>query len=504
MRFPALSLLAAAMTASTAAPAAAAPDNSKPDYALTVYSSAAPGSIDMQRLANYGQNLPGYALVRDRRQLYLPDGRGELRFTDVAAHMDPTTVSFSALDEPDGTRVIEQNFQFDLVDAQKLLQRYIGERIRVDQNLANGTETLSGELLSAQGGMTLKLDSGEIATLTSWSGLRFPSLPGGLITKPTLVWLLDSAKGGSQPVEVAYQTQGMTWWTDYNATLDESGGKCRLDLSSWVTLVNQSGGSYDNAQLKLVAGEVNRAPAAPRPVPQTYMRKTMVAEVASDEGFSESGLFEYHLYTLGRRTSLPDNSTKQLELFPAAVGINCQKELVFTASPRERVYWGSPNLDQNYAATATGEVGAYLRFDNKKDNQLGIALPAGRMRVNQRSEGGSLEFIGEDVIRHTPRNETLNIKLGKAFDVVGERKQTSFKADTTAKWAEESFEISVRNRKEEAVSVLIREYLYRWSGWQITSESSKHVKRDAQTVDFPVDIPANGEVKLRYSVRYSW
>src|SRR5690606_25781826 len=404
----------------------------------------------------------------------------------------------------DGTRVIEQNFQFDLVDAQKLLQRYIGERVRVDQNLANGTETLSGQLLSASGGMTLKLDSGEIATLTSWSGLRFPSLPGGLITKPTLVWLLDSARGGSQPVEVAYQTQGMTWWTDYNATLDESGGKCRLDLSSWVTLVNQSGGSYDNAQLKLVAGEVNRAPAAPQPVPMMAKRSMTVAEAAPDDGFSESGLFEYHLYTLGRRTTLPDNSTKQLELFPAAVGINCQKELVFTAGPGARRYWGSPVIDQNYATQSTGEVGAYLRFDNKKDNQLGIALPAGRMRVNQRSEGGSLEFIGEDVIKHTPRNETLNIKLGKSFDVVGERKQTDFKVDSTAKWMEESFEISVRNRKEEAVSVLIREYLYRWSGWQITSESGKHVKRDAQTVDFPVEIPADTELKLRYTVRYSW
>ncbi|MCP5479702.1 MAG: DUF4139 domain-containing protein [Rhodanobacteraceae bacterium] len=499
MRFFALTLLSAAMTTTTAAAS-----NENPDYALTVYSSAAPGSIDMQRLANYGQNLPGYALVRDRRQMFLPDGRGELRFTDVAAHMDPTTVSFSALDHPDGTRVVEQNFQFDLVDAQKLLQRYIGERVRVDQNLANGTETLTGQLLSASGGMTLKLDSGEIATLTNWSGLRFPSLPGGLITKPTLVWLLDSAKGGSQPVEVAYQTQGMTWWTDYNATLDESGGKCRLDLSSWVTLVNQSGGSYDNAQLKLVAGEVNRAPAAPAPVPQAYMRKSMVADAIQEEGFSESGLFEYHLYTLGRRTTLPDNSTKQLELFPAAVGINCKKELVFTAGPGARSYWGSPVVDQNYATMTQGEVGAYLRFENKKDNQLGLALPAGRMRVNQRSDNGSLEFIGEDVIKHTPRNETLNIKLGKSFDVVGDRKQTDFKADTNARWMEESFEISVRNRKEEAVSVVIRDYLYRWSTWEITSESSKHVKRDAQTVDFPVEIPADGEVKLRYTVRYTW
>jgi len=476
----------------------------QPDFALTVYSSAAPGSIDMQRLANYGQNLPGYALVRDRRQMFLPQGRGELRFTDVAAHMYPTTVGFTALDHPDSTRVIEQNFQFDLVSGDKLLRRYLGERIQVDQNLANGPERLTGQLLSAQNGLTLKLDSGEVATLNQWSGIRFPSLPGGLITKPTLVWLLDSAKSGEQPVEVAYQTQGMTWWTDYNATLDESGNQCRLDLSSWVTLVNQSGGTYANAQLKLVAGEVNRAPAAPVAMGMVAKRAMVADAIREEDGFSESGLFEYHLYTLGRRTDLPDNSTKQLELFPAAIGIDCHKDLVFTAAPANQAYWGSPNLDQNYAATSKGEVGAYLRFDNKKDNRLGIALPAGRVRVNQRSDSGSLEFIGEDVIQHTPRNETLNIKLGKAFDVVGERKQTAFKLDTTAKWAEESFEISVRNRKQEPVSVLIREYLYRWSSWTITQESGKHAKRDARTIDFPVEIPADGESKIRYTVRYTW
>jgi hypothetical protein len=204
-----------------------------------------------------------------------------------------------------------------------------------------------------------------------------------------------------------------------------------MDLSSWVTIVNQSGGSYPQAQLKLVAGEVNRAPAAPPPAPVMMMAKGAARAVA-DEGFAESSLFEYHLYTLGRRSDLPDNSTKQLELFPTAVDVACRRELVFTAAPQPWSYWSQPIQDQGYAATSKGEVGAFLEFENKEANHMGVPLPAGRMRVNQASVDGSLEFIGEDVIKHTPRNETVRIKLGNSFDVVGERRQTGFKLDSAA------------------------------------------------------------------------
>jgi hypothetical protein len=492
-------LLAAAITATLSTGGAAA----EPDYSLTVYSSAQPGQIDSRRLADYGDNLPGYALVRDQRTMSLSQGRAELRFSDVAARMDPTTVGFASLRDPQGTRVLEQNYQYDLVSGQKLLERFIGERISVEQARGDGIETVSGTLLSAQGGITLALESGEIATFNQWTGIRYPSLPGGLITKPTLVWTIDADKGGEHPVRVSYQAQGLTWWADYNAVLDESKG-CTLDLGAWVTIVNQSGGSFPNAQLKLVAGEVNRAPAGGLDrieVTGTRMKAAMVA----DDGFAESALFEYHLYTLGRRTDLPDNSTKQIELFPAANGMRCEKQLLFTAAPAAQAYWGAPNLDQGYAATTPGEVGAYLRFDNRKDNGLGVPLPAGRVRVNQlNSADGSLEFIGEDVIGHTPRNEKLNLKLGKAFDIVGERRQTAFSSDSKARWAEESFEISVRNRKQEKVSLRVREYLYRWSSWTITEASHKREDQDARTIDFPLEIAADGEAKVRYTVRYTW
>ena len=475
-----------------------------PQYALTIYSSAEPGQLNPQTLAQYGQAVPGYALVRDRRALAIGAPIGEVRFSDVATRIDPSTVSFASLTDPSGTRVIEQNYQFDLVDGHKLLQRYIGQKISVDQTQADRFERVSGTLLSASNGLILQKDNGEVLTLGQYTNIQFPALPGGLITRPTLVWLVKARQAGEHDAVVSYQTQGMTWWSDYNITLAEQDTACRMDLAAWVTIVNQSGASFPGSTLKLVAGEVNRAPAAPAPQ-MVAMKMSRVADQVREEGFQESQLFEYHLYTLGRTTDLPQNSTKQLELFPAATGVGCRRELVFTAGPGPWRYYGSPITDQGYAASQPGQVGAWLEFKNTKENGLGLPLPAGRIRVNQANrDDGSLEFIGEDLIKHTPRNETLRIKLGESFDVVGDRKQTDFRIDTQARWLEESFVISVRNRKQQAVDVIAREYLYRWSQWTLSAASAKYQKSDAGTVDFPLRIPADGETKLSYTVRYTW
>jgi hypothetical protein len=491
-------LLALAIATMTTAAAAEAPD-----YALTVYSSAVPGQITVEALANYGMALPGYALVRDARAMTLEPGASTIRFTDVAKRIDPTTVAFSSRTDPAGTRVIEQNFQFDLVSQQKLIERYIGQDITVEQQRGDALERVSGRLLSASGGLILQKPGGEVLTIGSWSNVEFPSLPGGLITQPTLVWLIDAKQGGVHQTEVAYQTRGMTWWADYNVTLRGDHDACTMDLAAWVTVVNQSGGSFPGAQLKLVAGEVNRAPEAPQPA--MMMAKAMRAPAEADaSGFQESALFEYHLYTLGRRTDLPDQSTKQLELFPAAVGVGCKRHLVFTGSPLPWRQWSSPISDQGYGATSEGTVGAFLEFDNKPANRLGMPLPAGRVRVNQASINGALEFIGEDLIEHTPRNETLVIRLGNAFDVVGERKQVSFVYDADARKITETIEVSVRNRKLVPATVVVREYLYRWSDWKIASHSQPFVKHDAATIDFEPQLAADGEGKVRYVVEYSW
>jgi hypothetical protein len=476
--------LALAIAASLASYSAIAANDA--GYSLTVYSAAQPGQLSTANLAQYGANLPGYALVRDSRRMNLSQGIGELRFSDVAKRIDPTTVAFESLSDPAGTRVMEQNYQYDLVDNAKLLDRYIGQMISVTQTRGEKTETITGKLLSASGGLILQRDSGEVLTLSNYSNIQFPALPGGLITKPTLVWKVSSKSGGTQDARVSYQTQGVTWWSDYNVTMREQGGACDMDLAAWVTLVNQSGGSYADAQLKLVAGEVNRAPAA-APAVAGYAMKAAREMDAAAPAFSETSLSEYHLYTLGRRTDLPDNSTKQLELFPAAHAV------------------AGPIQDQGYAATNKGTVGAYLEFDNKEANHLGMPLPGGRVRVNQANPNdGTLEFVGEDIIKHTPRNETLRIKLGNSFDIVGERKQTGFRIDTSAKTIDESFEISVRNRKKEAATVVVREYLYRWSSWQITAKNHAFEKRDAQTIDFPLDIAADAEGRITYTVHYRW
>ena len=471
-------------------------------FSLTIYSSAAPGALSVEQLANYGVALPGYALVRDARKLDLQQGRGTVRLSDVAKRVDPTTVGFASLTDPDGTRVVEQNFEFDLVDQQKLIERYLGETITVEQIRGDSVERVTGKLLSASGGLILQKPSGEVVTLNGWSNVQFPQLPGGLITKPTLVWLVEAQRGGTHDARISYQTQGMTWWSDYNVTLRDEGG-CSMDLSAWVTLVNQSGASYPETQLKLVAGEVNRAPVAPQDRGLRMEMKAAAPASLADDSFQESSLFEYHLYTLGRRTDLPDNSTKQLELFPAASGVACKRQLV-ASSPMPWYGYGSPQVDQGFLATGQLTVGAFVEFENREKNHLGMPLPAGRVRVNQASVDGSLEFIGEDVIKHTPRNETIRVKLGNSFDVVGERKQVDFKYDDAADTIDETFEVTVRNRKKVAQEVVVREYFYRWSNWQVTAKSHDFERKDAQTGDFVVSLPADGEATVRYTVRYSW
>lgn len=474
-----------------------------PEISLTVYSSASPGGLDVAAIAQSDATaVPGYALVRDRRHLSLPRGRGEVRFVDVAREIDPTTVSFASLDDPQGTRVLEQNYQFDLVSSAKLLDRYLGEKIEVEVFETGELQRHSGRLLGTAGALLLELDSGEVVSLGRWDLVRFPSLPGGLITRPTLVWLLESRRGGSQRVEVAYQTRGLTWWADYNAILSGSEASCEMQLSSWVTIVNRSGAGYPQAQLKLVAGEVQRhRPAAPRP----HVRAFVADAMAAAEGFREEELYEYHLYTLGRRTDLPEASSKQLELFPAATRVPCRRELVFTASPFSSPLWGgAPNLDQGLGATHKGQAGAFVEFANRSEHGLGVPLPAGRIRFNQAAGDGSLEFIGEDTIGHTPRNETLRLRLGTSFDVVGERKRVDWQLESGRKELRETYEIEIRNRKQREVEVVVREYLFRWSQWEVVQSSQPFEKRDQQTIDFRLKIPADQAGKVRYTVRYRW
>jgi len=493
-----------ALAAALAAGAAAAADPPSSDDSVTIYSKLQPGAVspDLYRPTpgrySSGQ-VPGYAIVRHDRPYDVEKGLHTLRVTNVAALIDPTTVTFTSLDDP-RTRVLEQAFKFDLVSQAKLIERYLGQRIAVELPRGDQVDLVEGILLGASDGLTLQLDDGSVQAIRTYANLRFDQLPGGLITRPTLEWLLDSPAAGKQQTRVAYETEGMTWWADYNITYDESKA-CKMDLAAWVSIINQSGASYDNARLKLIAGDVHRAEQAR---PDRMMVAKMAMAEAADTGFVEKAFFEYHLYTLGRRTDLPDNSTRQLQLMPTARGIECEKELVF-APTLDTPYWGYQQLDQEYGRYGNADVNVYLRFRNEEEQQLGIPLPAGRIRVMQLDPADdSLEFIGEDVIDHTPRNEDVLIEMGNAFDVVGERKQTDFRVDTRTRNLWESFEIRLRNHKDEAVEVAVLENLYRAANWEIQNASMKWGKENSNRIRFDARVPSEGEVVITYTAHYSW
>jgi len=483
--------------------ACASPETQSND-SVTIYSRMQPGAVAPETYRptagrSYGGQVQGYAIVRHDRGYDLQRGLHPLRITDVAALIDPTTVTFSSLTDP-RTRVLEQSFQFDLVSQAKLLQRYLGERITVELPRGDHVDLVEGTLLGAGDGLTLQLDDGTVQAIRSYSNIRFSSLPGGLITRPTLEWLLDSPVAGPQQTRIAYETQGMTWWADYSAIYDEEKG-CSMDLSGWVSIINQSGASFDDAKLKLIAGDVNRA-ERPNQRRDMVMKMAMAAE--SDAGFAEKAFFEYHMYTLGRPADLPDNSTKQLQLFPTARGVKCDKELVF--APTMGMNWyGYQQLDQDYGRFGKADINVYLRFRNEEKNGLGMPLPAGRFRVMQRdSADDSLEFIGEDVIDHTPRNEDLLIEMGNAFDIVGERKQTDFRIDTRTRNMWETFEVRLRNHKDDAVTVAVLENLYRAANWTIEGASHDWDKENSSRIRFDVKVPAEGEAVITYTAHYTW
>lgn len=484
---------------------------------LTIYSAASPGGIPPELYQPglqenvYGpqwrQQIPGYAIVRQDRPITLNAGRTTVQFRDVAAMIDPTTVSFASLTDPAGTHVLEQSFQFDLVSTQKLMERFLDREITIEQVAGDKIETYSGQLLSAQGGLVLKSADGGVRVVNGYSNVRFPELPGGLLTKPTLVWEVASQRAGEHKTRVAYETKGITWWADYNVVYSDGAdaNSGLLDIGAWVSVLNQSGGSYSDAKLKLIAGDVNRAPQ-PQPAPHMYAKRGMVAaEMAGDAGFEEKAFFEYHLYTLGRPTTIPDRSTKQIELFPTARQVPCEKVMVYYGLEHRYPNYGSPMVDREFGVQSNKKVDAFLQFKNKKDIGMGMPLPSGRIRVSKLDTAdGSLEFIGEDAIDHTPKDEQVLIKLGSAFDVVGERRQTDFKVDQARDRMEETIEIKVRNHKAEKVKVIVKENLYRWTNWEITQKSHNFDKFDSRTIHFPVEIEKDGEVVVRYTVVYTW
>jgi len=430
----------------------------------------------------YNSNL---GLVKDVRKITLPQGEGELRFMDVASYIMPVTVHATSLNAPDKFSVLEQNYEYDLMDANKLLDKYVGKNIKiVDWNeFQDRKEIVEAELLSNNNGQIYKINNEIYLGHPGYKVL--PEIPENLIAKPTLTWLYDNSSKASQDIEVSYLTSNISWKADYVFLINQD--DTMADLSGWVSLDNRSGTTYKDAKLKLVAGEVHRAE---QNVYSDVSLEAGYAPRSKAQQFQEKAFFEYHIYDLQRPTTIKNNQTKQVSLLEAK-NVKTEKEFL--------VYGIRTWYTRQYMEDLPKQpVNVYIKFKNEKQNNLGMPLPAGVMRLYKEDDANSLQFIGEDNIDHTPKDEEIKLKVGEAFDIVCERKQTDFKQITTRLY-ETEWEVTLRNHKEEAVTVGIIEPLY--GNWKVISNSHPYDKVDAFTIRFNVKVPKDGEVKVKYRLR---
>ncbi|GBD87941.1 hypothetical protein BMS3Abin03_01875 [bacterium BMS3Abin03] len=426
----------------------------------------------------YNQNL---GVIKDLRSVDIPSGRSEIRITDVAQQIDPTSVHIKL----DG-EVLEQNYQYDLVSIDKILQKFVNQKIRL---ISESDEIVEGKLLSANGGqIVIEKPEGGLVMLPNVNKYRFSVdyLPKGLITQPTLVWEVNSNSSGKQDVELSYQTAGMNWHAEYVAVLNKDDTK--LDLNAWVSVDNKSGTTYKNAKLKLVAGDINI-------IRNINMRSgtggmyLMEKSSVSDQQFEEKSFFEYHIYNLQRPTTIANNETKQISLFETS-----------DVPAKKKFFYGNSSSRWSWNQGGKRKVAVIIEFENKKDYGLGIPMPKGKIRV-YKSDGESLEFVGEDLIDHTPRKEKVKLKIGDAFDIIADEVQTVNKQISTKVW-EQEYEITFKNRKKEDVEIEVERNL--GTNWEIIKSSLDYKKKDAFTITFNVPVKADSETKLTFKVRYAY
>lgn len=451
----------------------------------------------------------GFALVKETRTLSLRQGRQQVALEDVAALIEPASVGIRSLTDPASIEVWEQNYQYDLISPQAILNKAVGQRIRFLRVLPNGVkEVLEGVLLSAPNaivnnpdggayqtynGMVIRTDDGRIV-LNPAGEIEVSSIPDGLISKPTLLWDLMSAKAGENTVEVSYTTRGMSWTADYVLMLDGATQNAKADIKGWVTLTNNSGKAFKETRLKLLAGDVQRLMGGGGGFGGGRAAKAM--DALEQNRFQQESLFEYYLYTLQRPATIRDKEMKQLSLMEGK-GIQTTKKLILDSMMGMGVYYPGEG------EIGTGPMKPQVRiiFKNSKENELGIPLPAGRVKVYQRDKSGSVQMLGEDAIGHTPKDETISLVVGRSFDIVGERKRTNFQriGDRVVR---ETFEIEVRNRKDapETVNVVERHY----GDWRVISKTMDFTKLDANTMEFVVTLKAGEVRKITYTVETRW
>lgn len=479
-----VALFAAAPAFAQAAKAPVQPVATAPTAKLPAQQTSTEADRKAVSITVYNQN---FGVVREVRELAtLGTGQVSLEFRDVAANIQPQTVAIKSLTAPGAISVLEQNYRYDLLTPQTLLEKFVGKKIRTYRyHEATGKEEAAdAELLSVNDQQPILRLNNEV-TFGYPARYAFSQVPDNLIAKPTLMWLVQSQQA-KQIVEVSYLTQNLSWSADYVLVVNEQDTVGALQ--GWVTLVNQSGASYKNAELKLVAGDVNRVQPE-----RNYKSAGKAVPAAAPMGgaqFSEQGLFEYHMYTLGRPTSILQNEQKQVSLLEAD-GIKIDKKLIFYGQQ----YWFRGQYGQ---IQSNQKVGVYLDFKNEEKDKLGIPLPKGTLRVYKADKSGAKQFVGEDQIDHTPRDEKIRVKMGEAFDVVGDRKQTEWRALGSCT-SESSWEIELRNHKD--TPVVVEDYEPVGGDWTVVESSIPYVKKDAGTFTFDVKVPARGKTKVTYKVR---
>ncbi|OGQ99061.1 MAG: DUF4139 domain-containing protein [Deltaproteobacteria bacterium RIFOXYD12_FULL_57_12] len=439
------------------------------------------------RVTIYNENL---ALVKDKRRLILPAGVADLAFREVSGRMRPETALMRGIGPRSTLTVLEQNFDFDLLTPQKMLEKFVGRQVGiVKTHPTTGTETIEeATVLSANSGVVLRV--GDRIETGVPGRLVFSDVPANLRERPTLVMKVASDSAGPQEVELSYLTGGLGWQADYVAELDQNDRQ--LALNGWVTLTNTSGTTYRNARLQLMAGDVNQVRPA---MVRDYKGKADQVMAMAAPAMAEESLFEYHLYSLERPTSIMENQTKQVALLQAS-RVGCRKEYVLQG---QDYYYQSPQGDLGRKI----KVGVYLGFANTRQDNLGLPLPRGVVRVYKRDGGNNVQFIGEDRIDHTPENETVRLKLGDAFDVTADRKQTDFKKmagfGRFSNQYESAYQIELKNAKDEETVVKVVEPLP--GDWEVVEENLPHRKESAAAAAWMVPVPAKGQAVLTYRVR---
>jgi len=432
------------------------------------------------------------ALVRDVRQLQLARGTASLRFMDIAATVNPATVHFRSLTEPSRVSVLEQNYEYDLLEPDKLLRKYVGRDVTLVRTRQEGGSTRQEEvkarLLSFNSAPVWKIGD-EIVTGIHADHIRFPELPESLFSRPTLIWTVENDGAARHRVEASYLAGKLAWNADYVLTVLKDDKAA--DLDGWVTLSNNSGTAFRNASLQLVAGDLNRVRQALGKMVAMEMADARNAAAApmTQESFSD-----YHLYTLGRKTTINNNQTKQVSMLEGS-GVPVQKRYVVEGQQfyyRNAAHPGSPLKDV---------VQVYYQFRNEVKSGLGMPMPAGVVRVYQEDSRGAVQFVGEDRINHTPKDETLNLKIGNAFDVICERKQTDFEKISSGVY-EVEYEITLRNHKAVPVTVEVNEPI--GGNWRMLQTSHSHTKSEAWAARFEVPVAKDGEAVLRYRVRVTY